>query len=135
MDSEAEMKDDQLRQQGWKLIASTRADSEGKWSFQMKVPPEWVGKKQKVMAVVKDEQGNILQQSGTITILVRRPSGSCPKCYNPTYPTGGTRRIRKKLTASVSHSPLAMEWTYEKEHQCTKCRRKFPQPLISPYDE
>jgi hypothetical protein len=136
IDTETEMKQDELRQRGWKTIASVKADSEGKFSFQMAVPTDWVkSRKQKVMAVVTDSHGNIVQTSNTIDILVRKPSGSCPKCYSPTYPTGKSRRVRTTFTASVSHSPLKMEWKYEKEHQCTKCRRKFPESLISSYEE
>ena len=133
LDIVIEMRHDELERLGWKKIASTRADSEGRFKvgITMTKPGRY-----KFIATETDENGNIVQSSNRVDVFVRKPSGSCPKCYSATYLTGKSRRIPFKLKASLGKNPeIGKEWKYEKEHQCIKCRRKFPQSLILPYEE
>jgi len=73
----------------------------------------------------KNEEGKVISKSGIVEVYVRKPSGRCPQCGEATYPTGGMKRVLFRLQISVSSKPLKKEWRYEKEHHCTRCRRKF----------
>jgi hypothetical protein len=112
-----------------------RADSKGNFKGTMRFD----GKpgKHKIFAVATDKDSNIIQESNTVEIFVRKPSGSCPRCFAPVYPTGKTSRTPAKLKAglSIRDTGISKEWTYERQNQCTKCRRKFPDSLVLPYEE
>jgi hypothetical protein len=57
----------------------------------------------------------------------RRPSGTCPRCSGPVFPTGRKIRVPFEMEAGASTREVGIKkrWRYEDEHICKKCKKKW----------